>query len=69
MSTFAQSLRQVQILILEIRNVFLWLTFSSSWTLNKMNALKLPLRVILSLIYSETPNSKYETMQKFKKPQ
>ena len=33
---FAQSLRQTQILILEILNVFLWLKFSSSLTLNKI---------------------------------
>jgi hypothetical protein len=33
-SPFAQYLRQAQILILEIRNVFLWLKFSPSLTLN-----------------------------------
>jgi len=32
---FAQFLRQTQILILEILNVFLWLKFSSSLALNK----------------------------------
>jgi hypothetical protein len=36
MSPFAQSLRQAQILILEILNVFLWLKFSPSLTLNKI---------------------------------
>ena len=36
MSAFAQSLCQAQILILEILNVFLWLKFSPSWTLNKI---------------------------------
>jgi len=35
-STFAQSLRQTQILVLEILNVFLWLKFSSFLTLNKI---------------------------------
>jgi hypothetical protein len=35
-SHFAQSLRQDQILILEILNVFLWLKFSPSLTLNKL---------------------------------
>ncbi|PQP35862.1 hypothetical protein C6A37_00535 [Desulfobacteraceae bacterium SEEP-SAG9] len=35
-SHFAQSLRQAQILILEILNVFLWLKFSPSLTLNKL---------------------------------
>jgi hypothetical protein len=33
---FAQYLRQTQILILEILNVFLWLKFSPSLTLNKI---------------------------------
>jgi hypothetical protein len=33
---FAQSLRQDQILILEILNVFLWLKFLPSLTLNKL---------------------------------
>ena len=36
MSPFAQSMRQTQILILEIINVFLWLKFSPSLTLNKI---------------------------------
>ena len=36
MSQFAQSLRQAQILILEILNVFLWLTLSPSLILNKL---------------------------------
>ena len=36
MSQFAQSLRQAQILILEILNVFLWLKLSPSLTLNKL---------------------------------
>ena len=36
MSPFAQSLRQTQILILEILYVFLWLKFSPSLTLNKI---------------------------------
>jgi len=35
-SHFAQSLRQAQILILEIRKVFLWLKFSPSLTLDKL---------------------------------
>jgi hypothetical protein len=35
-SPFAQSQRQAQILILEILSVFLWLKFSSSLTLNKI---------------------------------
>ncbi len=35
-SPFAQYLRQAQILILEILNVFLWLKFSPSLTLNKI---------------------------------
>jgi len=35
-SHFAQSLRQAQILILEILNVFLWLNFSPFLTLNKL---------------------------------
>ena len=35
-SPFAQYLRQAQILILEIHNVFLWLKFSSSLILNKI---------------------------------
>ena len=34
MSPFAQYLRQAQILILEILNVFLWLKFSPSLILN-----------------------------------
>jgi hypothetical protein len=33
---FAQSLRQAQILILKILNVFLWLKFSPSLALNKI---------------------------------
>jgi hypothetical protein len=33
---FAQSLRQAHILILEILNVFLWLKYSPSLTLNKL---------------------------------
>ena len=33
---FAQSLRQAQILILEIRHVFLWLKISPSLTLSKI---------------------------------
>ena len=36
MSTFAQSLRQAQILILEIFNIFLWLKFSPFLTLDKI---------------------------------
>ena len=36
MSQFAQSLRQTQILILEILNVFLWLKLSPSLILNKL---------------------------------
>jgi hypothetical protein len=36
MPPFAQSLRQTQILILEILNVLLWLEFSPSLTLNKI---------------------------------
>ena len=36
MPPFAQSLRQIQILILEILNVFLWLKFSFSLTLDKI---------------------------------
>jgi len=35
-SHFAQSLRQAQISILEILNVFLWLKFSPSLILNKL---------------------------------
>jgi len=35
-SPFAQYLRQAQILILEILNVFLWLKFSPSLILNKI---------------------------------
>ena len=35
-SPFAQSLRQAQILILEIFNIFLWLKFSPSLTLDKI---------------------------------
>jgi len=34
--TFAQSLRQAQISILKIFNIFLWLKFSLSLTLNKI---------------------------------
>ena len=34
---FAQSLRQTQILILEILNVLLWLKFSPSLTLNEID--------------------------------
>ena len=36
MSAFAQPLRQAQILVLEILNVFLWLKRSPSLTLNKI---------------------------------
>jgi len=36
MPSFAQSLRQAQILILEILQVFLWLKFSPSLTLDKI---------------------------------
>ena len=36
MSSFAQSMRQAQILILAILNVFLWLKFSPPLTLNKI---------------------------------
>ena len=36
MPSFAQSLRQAQILILEILNVFLWLKFWPSLALNKI---------------------------------
>ena len=36
MPPFAQYLRQAQILILEILNVFLWLKFSPSLILNKI---------------------------------
>jgi hypothetical protein len=36
MSQFARSLRQAQILILEILNVFMWLKLSPFLTLNKL---------------------------------
>ena len=36
MPPFARSLRQTQILILEILNIFLWLKFSSSLISNKI---------------------------------
>jgi hypothetical protein len=36
MCPFAQSMRQAQILLLAILNVFLWLKFSPSLTLNKI---------------------------------
>jgi hypothetical protein len=39
---FFQSLRQTQILILEIQNVFLWLKFSSFLTLKKMERFSEP---------------------------
>jgi len=57
-SQFAQSLRQAQILILEILNVFLWLKFSPSLTLNKLKRFKTGscLLVVLLALFSYSPS-------------
>ncbi|PQP35387.1 hypothetical protein C6A37_02795 [Desulfobacteraceae bacterium SEEP-SAG9] len=40
-SHLAQSLRPAKILIVEILNVFMWLKFSSSLTLNKLKCFEI----------------------------
>ena len=76
MSQFAQSLRQAQILILEILNVFLWLKFSPSLTLNKIDhfskvsieckSQNLPEQVALSKKYFRQPFSSVSKPSFFK---
>jgi len=59
--SFAQFLCQAQILILEILNVFLWLKFSPSLNLNKIEHFsKVPKLVLLCASPLKTPDLKTE---------